>query len=383
MAKKKKHTRANNGMGSIRQRSDGRWEARYTAPNGQQKSIYAATEAEVTKKLRGALHEIDSGAWREPSKMTMSEWLEIWLSDYQSHTTGRTVETYRCIVRKHFNPTFGTVKVGKLTQMHVRRMVADLQRDGRSASTIRHSCAILGGAMKCAVEAGLTKANPVEGIKLPRKAKTTFEVVDREQIPAFVEAAENTQYPNELLFMLYTGVRVGEARGLKWDDVDMDAGTAHIQRQLNAVTHGDRFTPPKDGENREIHLPAEAVEVLKRQRKRQLEQRIAAGDKWVEDDVTRDLVFRQRNGKAHSELSIYKACKAAGREIGVPGLHPHDLRHSYAVAALRSGVDVKTVQHNLGHKSASITLDTYAAYTSDAGKEGAKKLSDYFKNAGK
>jgi len=380
MAKK---GRANNGMGSIRQRSDGRWEARYSTPDGRQKSIYALSEAEVTKKLRGALHEIDSGAWREPSRMTMGEWLEIWLSDYQGHTTGRTVETYKCIVHKHFIPTFGTVKVNKLSQMHVRRMVADLQRAGRSASTIRHSCAILGGAMKCAVEAGLIKSNPVEGIKLPRKAKTKFEIVDREQIPAFVEASENTPYPNELLFMLYTGVRVGEARGLKWDDVDIDAGTAHIQRQLHAVTHGDRFTPPKDGENREIHLPSEAVEVLRRQRKCQLEQRIAAGNKWVEDDITRDLVFRQPNGKAHSELSIYKACKAAGQEIGVPGLHPHDLRHSYAVAALRSGVDVKTVQHNLGHKSASITLDTYAAYTSDAGKEGAKKLSDYLKNAGK
>jgi len=380
MAKK---GRANNGMGSIRQRSDGRWEARYTAPNGKQKSVYGKSEAEVTKKLRGVLHEIDSGAWREPSRMTMSEWLEIWLSDYQGHTTGRTVETYRCIVRKHFIPTFGMVKVGKLSQMHVRRMVADLQRAGRSTSTIRHSCAILGGAMKCAVEAGLIKASPVEGIKLPRKAKAKFEIVDREQIPAFVQAAESTPYPNEILFMLYTGVRVGEARGLKWDDVDIDAGTAHIQRQLNAVTHGDRFTPPKDGENREIHLPTEAVDVLKRQRKRQLEQRIAAGEKWVEDDITCDLVFRQPNGKAHSELSIYKACKAAGQEIGVPGLHPHDLRHSYAVAALRSGVDVKTVQHNLGHKSASITLDTYAAYTSDAGKEGAKKLSDYLKNAGK
>lgn len=380
MAKK---GRANNGMGSIRQRADGRWEARYTTPDGRQKSVYGKSEAEVTKKLRGALHEIDSGAWHEPSKMTMGEWLEIWLSDYQGHTTGRTVETYRCTVRKHFLPTFGTVKVSKLSQMHIRRMVANLQKDGRSASTIRHTCAILGGAMKCAVEAGLIKTNPVEGIKLPRKAKTKFEVVDREQIPSFVQAAENTPYPNELLFMLYTGVRVGEARGLKWDDVDMDAGTAHIQRQLNAVTHGVRFTPPKDGEAREIHLPAEAVEVLKRQRKRQLEQRMAAGDKWVEDDITRDLVFRQPNGKTHSELSIYKACKAAGQEIGVPGLHPHDLRHSYAVAALRSGADVKTVQHNLGHKSASITLDTYAAYTSDAGKEGAKKLSDYLKNAGK
>ena len=120
---------------------------------------------------------------------------------------------------------------------------------------------------------------------------------------------------------------------------------------------------------------------MKRQRKRQLEQRLAAGDKWVEDDITRDLVFRQPKGKAHSELSIFKACRAVGEAIGLPTLHPHDLRHSYAVAALRSGVDVKTVQYNLGHASASITLDTYAAYTSDAGKEGAKKLSAYIKNA--
>jgi integrase len=125
------------------------------------------------------------------------------------------------------------------------------------------------------------------------------------------------------------------------------------------------------------------VDVLKRQRKRQLEQRMAAGAYWIEDERTRNLVFRQRMGQPHTELSIFQAVKTAGAEIGLPELHPHDLRHSYAVAALRSGVDVKTVQHNLGHKSASITLDTYAAYTSDAGKEGAKRLSEYLKNAGK
>jgi len=75
---------------------------------------------------------------------------------------------------------------------------------------------------------------------------------------------------------------------------------------------------------------------------------------------------------------IYKATKAVGAALGFDNLHPHDLRHSYAVAALRSGIDVKTVQHNLGHKSATMTLDTYAAYTSDAGKVGAQKFSTYF-----
>ena len=89
----KKRTRAANGMGTVRQRKDGTWEGRYTAPDGRQRSVYAKTEAEVTRKLRAILHEIDSGAWLEPSRMTVGEWLDIWLQDYQGHTTGRTVET--------------------------------------------------------------------------------------------------------------------------------------------------------------------------------------------------------------------------------------------------------------------------------------------------
>jgi integrase len=141
-----------------------------------------------------------------------------------------------------------------------------------------------------------------------------------------------------------------------------------------------RFTPPKYGEDRIIHLPAEAVAILKDQRRRQAEQRLAAGG-WDDDEISKDLVFRMSTGAAHNDRTIYKAVKAAGKAIGKPELHPHDLRHSYAVAALRSGADVKTVQHNLGHKTAQMTLDVYAAYTEDAGKAGAEKLSEYIKNS--
>lgn len=378
----KKRTRAANGMGTVRQRKDGRWEGRYTTPDGRQRSVYARTEGEVTKKLRGILHDIDKGGWLEPSKMTVEEWLKIWMRDYQGHTTGRTVETYHNVINKRVLPAFGTVKMAKLSPIHIRRMVADMQREGRAASTIRHACSIVGSAMRCAVEARLIKSNPVEGIKLPRVSKVKFTVVDREQIPAFLAAAQETAFPHELAIMLYTGLRVGEVRGLRWEDIDFDANTAHICRQLHPATHGVRFTPPKDGEERLLQLAPEAVDILKRQRKRQAEQRLAAAN-WQEDDITRDLVFRQRNGRAHSGDSIYRAVKAAGAAIGMPELHPHDLRHSYAVAALRSGADVKTVQHNLGHRSVNMTLDVYAAYTDDAGKEGARKLSEYLQNAQK
>lgn len=372
-------SRASNGMGSIRKRSDGRWEARYTTPDGRQKSVYAKTEKEVSAKLRTALHELDSGAWREPSKLTVGEWLNIWLSDYQGHNSERTVAKYRCITDKHFIPTLGKVRLSALSPMHVRRLITDL--NSLKPVTIKNYVRILGAALECAVESRLIKENPVDNAKVPRVPPSRFTVVDGASIPAFISAAEETPYPNELKLMLWTGLRVGEVRGLRWSDIDMENRTCHVQRQLHPQRNDlQRVTPPKYGEDRIIHLPAEAVAILKDQRRRQAEQRLAA-EEWDDDEISKDLVFRLPTGAAHNDRTIYKAVKAAGKAIGKPELHPHDLRHSYAVAALRSGADVKTVQHNLGHKTAQMTLDVYAAYTEDAGKAGAEKLSEYIKNS--
>lgn len=380
---KKKNSRASNGMGSIRQRSDGRWEARYSTPDGRQRSVYAKTEKEVTAKLRQQLHDLDTGLWREPSKMRMSDWFEIWLSEYQGHNADRTVLKYRCIVNNHFVPMLGALKVTSVLPLHIRRVINNLQSSGLAPVTIKNYVRILGAAFQCAIDAGLIRENPVDGAKLPRTPPTKFTVIDRADIPAFIEAAQNTPYPNELLLMLYTGLRVGEIRGLQWGDCDLDVGTMSVERQLHPINHDlKRFTPPKYGEVRTVHLADEAVEVLRAQCRRQLEQRLASGG-WEDNEITRDLVFRLGNGNPHNDRTIYKAVKAVGAAIGKPELHPHDLRHSYAIAALRSGVDVKTVQHNLGHKTSQMTLDVYAAYTEDAGKEGAVKLSSYLKNTQK
>jgi integrase len=378
MTKGKKRTRANNGMGSIRQRADGRWEARYTAPNNGQKSVYGATEKEVTAKLRKKLHEIDIGAWCEPSRMTVATWLQIWLSDYQGHNTERTVRKYRCITNKHFIPVLGKMQLAKVLPLHVRRLINDMH--SLQPVTIKNYIRILSAAMQRAVEAGLIRDNPVDNAKLPRVPPANFCVIDRTLLPAFTTAANKTPYPNELLFMLMTGLRIGEIRGLQWGDCDLDAGTMHVQRQLHPANHdSQRFSEPKYGEDRIIHIPDEAVTILRNQRRLQSEQRLASGN-WVDDDISHDLIFRLPDGRAHNEHTIYMAVKAAGAAIGKPELHPHDLRHSYAIAALCSGVDVKTVQHNLGHKTAQMTLDVYAAYVEDAGKEGASKLSAYLKN---
>lgn len=370
-----------NNSGNIRKRSDGRYEGRYTAPDGTQHSVYAATWSDCSTKLKAAISAIDCGKWHEPNKLTVADWLDIWVADYCTHATGRTIETYKFVIDKRFKPAFGRVKLTDFSKIHVRHFITALQQKGLAPSTIQHAKGILSAAMKCAVnEADLIPVNPVTGVKSPRKPKPPFNVIDREQFPAFIgEAQKNPVYGRAMLFLLLTGIRAGELRGLKWSDIDFSAGVMSIQRQLYSPSYAKQeFRQPKDGEIRDIHLPQEAIDILKAERKAQLERRVRLGAEWKENTISADLVFRREDGRSYNIMEIYKATKAVGAALKIDNLHPHDLRHSYAVAALRSGIDVKTVQHNLGHKSATMTLDTYAAYTSDAGKTGAKKFSNYF-----
>ena len=382
MAKKKKSTRASNGMGSIRQRSDGRWEARYTTPDGRQKSVYARTQKEVTAKLREQLHSIDVGAWVDTSDMSVDEWLNVWLSEYLTQNAYATIRKYRSVAENYIRPALGKLNSAKVKPMHVRAMLNRLQARGLTMATIKDYAIVLNTCFQAAIEAGIIRENPVRGVRLPRAQQKRFIVIDRTEIPAFLDAAKETPYENELKFLLFTGLRIGELRGLRWADCDLTAGTISVERQLHTPdgkTLPYRFSAPKYGEVRTIHIPDVAVNVLKAQRKKQLEQRVSSG-KWQDDEITADLVFRRPDGSAHGARTVYNAVKTAGAAIGKPDLHPHDLRHSYAVAALRSGADVKTVQHNLGHKTAKMTLDVYAAYTDDAGRAGAEKFAEYLKN---
>lgn len=374
-------TRNANKMGSVRKRSDGRYEGRYTAPDGRQRSIYGTSQTTTTEALRAAMHDVDNGTWLEPSRMTLNQWFDIWLSDYQGHTTGRTVETYTAVIKRHMRPLFGSVKLADFSPIHVRRMVSSMTKSGCAPTTVKHARGILSAALNGAIEAGLIKDNAVKSVKPPRMIKRDFTIIDREQIPAFIEAAQTTKYPDALIFLLMTGVRVGEMRGLRWTDIDFENNTIRIDRQLHALSMVNReMRPPKDGESRTIHITPETTALLKAHRKTQLAQQVAAKS-WLDDDITSGLVFRKANGANLDESSLQYAIEQVRAAMNLPGLRLHDLRHSYAVAALRSGIDVKTVQHNLGHKHASITLDIYASYTDDAGKTGAEKLSAYWRNA--
>jgi len=378
----KSGTRAANGMGSIRKRPDGRYEARYTGSDGKQHSVYGKNPKAVGEALRAATHSVDAGTWLEPSTMTVGQWLEEWQRDHCTHTTQRTRDYYKQISDLYIVPTLGKVKLTALGPVHVRRLVGDLQRrkDKLKASTVRMAVRVLNVALNAAVKSKLLRDNPAADADLPRADKPVMHIIDRPMFPAFIEAAQDTPFPEALILLLQTGLRSGELRGLTWADWDEAASVLHVRQQL---ARGNTLVPPKDKSTRDIVVGPEVAATLRAQRRRVAEFKLRAGDKWREDDFSAALIFRSRFGSPLCESALYHAVASIADRLGLPGLHPHDLRHSYAVAALRSGADPKTVQHNLGHSSAAMTLDVYAAYTTDAATEAARKLSAYWQDATK
>ena len=177
-------------------------------------------------------------------------------------------------------------------------------------------------------------------------------------------------------------MREGEALGLLWDCVDLTKGTITIGKQLQLIRGSKgqyQMVPTKNSKSRTISLAPSVVKILRNIKTKQLENRLRYGECWENSG----FVFTDDLGKHLSASSVYKAFKRVVEEIGSPETRFHDLRHSYAVAAIKSGDDIKTVQENLGHATAAFTLDVYGHVTEKMKQESAARMEQFIKAVNK
>ncbi len=383
-----KSKRAAQGAGTIRQRPDGRWEARYTVGRDPgtgkqiQRSIYGATQAEVLKKLQQVSVELESGAYIEPSKMTVGQWLDIWLEEYLGNVKPRTVISYAEHCRLHIKPALGAVKLTKLSVHSIQSFYNALYRGsdgepGLSAKTIKNLHGVLHRALEQAIKLGYLKFNSSSSWCLPRIERKEIKPLDEAETASFLNAIRGHVYEIVYLVTLFTGMRQGEVLGLTWDCVDFEVGTVLINKQLQRARDGSgryQFISTKNGKGRTISPAKSIMSLLDARRREQIEQRLKAGSAWTEGD----LVFTNEIGRNLSPQTVYLHFKKIVNEIGCPQARFHDLRHSYAVAALQSGDNIKMVQETLGHHTASFTLDTYAHVTEKMRRDSADRMDNYF-----
>lgn len=384
---KKKTTRNAQGAGTIRQRNDGRWEARYTLGHDSgtgkqiQKSVYGKTQKEARQKLQQICAAIDEGTYTEPEKMSLSNWLNIWLENYIGNVKPYTSRSYHDQVRLHITPALGSVKLTALNTHSIQAFYNNLQKGtdlkrGLSPKTIKNIHGVLHSALKQATVLGYIRFNPADAITLPRIEKPEIKPLQEDDIARFLQVIKGHRFETLYLVDLFTGMRQGEILGLTWDCVDFEDGTILINKQLQKEKkQGGKyvFVSNKNGKARRITPAPSIIMALWEHRRAQTESKLLAGPAWKESN----LVFTNEFGEHLTHVTVYKNFKKLITQAGVPEARFHDMRHTYAVASLQAGDDIKTVQENLGHHAAAFTLDVYGHVTDRMKQASAQRMENF------
>ena len=334
----------------------------------QQSKAGFPTRKEAQAALNDVLGSLQRGTYVGPSKTTLGDFLQDeWLPAIEGTIRPSTLRSYRLQVEKHIVPRLGSIPLQRLDGGAINRFYASLAEDGRtdgngglSPASVRRVHASLHRALKDAVRWGKLTRNPADAADPPRvrahaaKEMTTWTV---EELRNFLDSVADDPLYALWLTLASTGMRRGEALGLRRSDLDLDAGRASIRRTLIAIGYELHVSTPKTAKgNRQIALDPRTVEALKAHRKAQVTEQLAMGEHYQDNG----LVFARPDG---TPIHPDRVSKMFNRHVACSGLRRirlHDLRHTHATIALRAGIHPKVVSERLGHGSITITLDTYS-----------------------
>lgn len=386
--------RAAQGSGTIRKKTVTRngqaytyWEARVTVGRDPgtgkqiQRSFSGKTQKEVREKMQAAAVAVNDNNYSEPTKLTLGAWLDIWEAEYLGDVKPRTKDSYKATIRTHIKPALGAVKLSALSPHDIQRFYNSLQKGEKALSpkTVKNTHGVLHKALQQAVKIGYLKNNPADACELPRVERAEIKPLDSVDIAKFLAAAQGHQFEAVYVVTLFTGLREGEVLGLTWDCIDFEAGTITVKQQLQKERGGEgkySLVSTKNGKSRLITPAPSVMAILRKQRITQMEWQLKCYGAWSNP---LNLVFTNEVGRNLSAQTVYLHFKKLAQSIGLPSARFHDLRHSYAVAALQAGDDVKTVQETLGHHTAAFTLDIYGHVTDQMRQASAARMEQFIK----
>ncbi len=373
-------TRRAHGEGSIYKRSDGRWcgSIRHDDADGRpdRTVLYGRTKSEVRDKLKAAIARVDDGAPVRDATATVSAWLKEWRETQLAASNLRptTRALYTSVSKTHLEPEpFGKITLDKLKPSHIDKLILELRAKDLSTSTVRQIYHVLRLALAGAVRDKHIARNPCEAVPRPTVERAEAKYLSAGDVGALLKAAESSRYHALLELIARTGMRRGEALALKWEDIDLDAGTLRIRGTLARVGGELVVTEPKTAKSRRtLPLSPAAVARLKWQRAVRTRERQRAANAWHETG----FVFTTETGRPVDGRDLYRTIQAAAKKAKLSGIGIHTLRHSAATAMLENGVNLKAVSDLLGHSSISITGDVYAHVSEKTARDAMDTLSD-------
>jgi len=338
-----------------------RYVVRYRDPAGKDRKKLARTLAEARVLQAQLVSDVSRGEWMPLKRVAFDDYARSWIATYNGRTSSGIRESTLVEYRRALGlteagerradgigavPHFGAQFLAAIAPRDVKAWLRGLSEAGASPSTVRTYLAPLRALFADAVEEGLIRANPAAGLRLPRPTVREDETEERtkalteKELRALVLAAPK-EWKLLVRFLAATGLRLGEALAVRWDDVDLGRQRVKVRRRLYRGT----LAPPKSRYGRrDVPLaPGLARELWP------LRTKAAANA----------LLFHGDGGRPLDASTVYRAVKSAAKAAGVPWAGPHALRHTCATMLFRHGLNAKQVQLWLGHHSPAFTLATY------------------------
>jgi len=304
------------------------------------------SKAWARQEMLRLMQELSSGTFIQPAKTTVAGFLRQWLDGRRpAGLSPRTIETYEVLIRRHIAPEIGALLLTELQPLHVQRLDSTMLANGYSAKTVASVHTMLNSALNQAVKWRMIPRNPASDVDRPRiqtKKPVTLNKVD---IQRLLDALPTCKHGDLYTLAFFTGMRLGELLGLKWQDFDAQHGCLYVQRSLVRVKGRWLLKGVKSAAgSRLVVLPPRALQLLCR----------------LQEKALSEFVFSRDDGSPLSTSSVTHGFVILSRQLGLDGFRLHDLRHTHASILLRAGVHPKIVQERLGHSSISMTLDTYS-----------------------
>ena len=361
---------------------------------GRSKRIQDAAKLEAEELRKRLNEEAEEARTGRSGGTTVSDYVGRYIDENAGSVEATTVSGYRTLLARSIAPYIGDVEIGELDADTVAAWVARLSGD-KSKATATKAFVLLRGALNVAVGRGLIASNPTDTVKKPKTEKAnpnSLGEAERGRVAAFVEIQPDDPVSIAIRLALYTGMREAEICGLRWRNVDIVAGTLRVVDSLGKARKDDikRFgecvevysgvylkRPKNAGSVRTITYPSGVARALRARRAAMQAECMAAGVPFDESMFVCGTV----EGKPmhpHNLWRRWNALVTAMGLLGTEGKTPtfHDLRHTYATAAIAGGIDVKTVSNQMGHSNAAMTLNTYASVDPDAARRAADRMGE-------
>ena len=344
----------------------------------QQKQVGGfRTKKDAQAALNEALAGLQRGTYVAPSRQTVAAFLELWIDGARSELAITAWTNYGDIIRRYIVPHLGSKRLVDLSPLDVKAWHAALLDHGRmdggalAVASVQLAHRILHRALADAVRWNLIPANPASGARVPRGERKEMRVWTADEAATFLAAVADDRLAALWILALHTGLRRGELAGLRWKDVDLDAGTLTVAQQRTNANHEVVVSAPKSKSQRQLVLAPATVAALSLHRRRQRAERLALGPAWTDTGY----VFVDEAGQPYHPQRYLPMFHAACERAGVPKIRLHDVRHTMATLALQAGVHPKVVQEQLGHSAINVTMDVYSHVPQAVRRESASKIA--------